>query len=115
MVFMSSNAAIRGLPGMSIYCSSKAAIDGAVRALACELARKNIRVNSIIASGVKGRLFEESLKVFTPQELQEYKNKYLLGFGTAEDIANAAAFLLSNASKWITGTTMIVDGGVCCS
>ena len=50
----------------------------------------------------------------SPEALEEYKNKHLLGFGQPEDISQATAFLLSDAAKWITGTTLVVDGGYTC-
>jgi NAD(P)-dependent dehydrogenase (short-subunit alcohol dehydrogenase family) len=114
VVIMSSVAAIRGQAGMSVYSASKAAIDGLVRSSACELAGKNIRVNSIVAGGVLTAMHDKIARRIGENSLKEYENKHLLGFGEAIDIANAAAFLLSDASKWITGTSMIVDGGYTC-
>lgn len=115
LVFMSSAAGLCGVAGMSIYSASKAAIDGAVRSLACELAPRSIRVNSIVAGAVQTEMHDEILKKLTEEEILEYRRKHLLGFGKPEDIAHAAAFLLSDASHWITGTTMIVDGGYSCT
>jgi NAD(P)-dependent dehydrogenase (short-subunit alcohol dehydrogenase family) len=43
--------------------------------------------------------------------LSDYENRHLLGFGRVEDVASAAAFLLGSGSAWITGTTLVVDGG----
>ncbi len=114
LVFMSSIAGIRGVRGLSIYSASKAAVDGAVRSLAVELADRNVRVNSIAAAGVESEMHTESLKNFSEEDLSSYKKKHIMGYGTGEDVAYAAAFLLSDASKWITGTTMIVDGGYSC-
>ena len=111
MVFMSSVAGLTGNKGLSLYSASKAAVDGAVRAIAVELAGKSIRVNSIAAGTVKTQMYEDYL-VRTPVEAVEKKLEgHPLGFGLSEDVALAAAFLLSDASKWITGTTMVVDGG----
>jgi NAD(P)-dependent dehydrogenase (short-subunit alcohol dehydrogenase family) len=115
LVYMSSAASRCGVAGMSIYSASKAAIDGAIRSLACELAPKEIRVNSIIAGGVKTEMHRELVEKITNAEMKEYEKKHLLGFGSSEDIAYAAAFLLSDMANWITGTTMIVDGGYCCT
>lgn len=115
LVFMSSVAGLRGQAGMSIYSASKAAIDGAVRSLACELAPRGIRVNAIAAGAVQTVMHEKIVKDLSEEGITAYRQKHLLGFGDPEDIANAAAFLLSDASKWITGTTMIVDGGYSCT
>jgi NAD(P)-dependent dehydrogenase (short-subunit alcohol dehydrogenase family) len=115
IVFMSSAASLRGKIGMSIYSASKAAIDGAVRSLAAELAGRHIRVNSLAAGGVQTEMHHGIVKNLDEASTSDYRQKHLLGFGSPEDIAYAAAFLLSDASKWITGTTMIVDGGYCCA
>lgn len=114
LVVMSSAAGLCGVAGMSIYSASKAAVDGAVRSLACELAPRGIRVNSIAAGAVKTEMHEEIVKNLNEQEIKDYEQRHLLGFGNPEDVAYAAAFLLSDAATWITGTTMIVDGGYCC-
>ncbi len=114
LILMSSAAGSCGVPGMSIYSASKAAIEGAVRSLACELAPQGIRVNSIIAGAVETEMHDALIAKFASDEIQNYKNKHLLGFGQPEDIAYAVAFLLSDASKWMTGSSMVVDGGYCC-
>ena len=115
IVFMSSAASLRGKIGLSIYSASKAAIDGAVRSLAVELSGRRIRVNSIAAGAVQTEMHHEIVKNLDEAGISEYREKHLLGFGSPEDIAYAAAFLLSDAAKWITGTTMVVDGGYSCT
>lgn len=111
IVFMSSVAAQRGRAGMVLYSAAKAASDGMVRSLACELAPKSIRVNAIAAGGVETPMHDRLTHSLTPEAIDGYRNAHLLGFGTPEDVGNAAAFLLSGASRWVTGTTMVVDGG----
>jgi NAD(P)-dependent dehydrogenase (short-subunit alcohol dehydrogenase family) len=114
LLFMSSVAGCRGQTGMSIYSASKAAVEGAMRSLACELAPKGIRVNAIASGAVHTGMHEQIIKDLSEAAIIAYRQKHLLGFGAPEDIANAAAFLLSDASTWITGTTMTVDGGYSC-
>lgn len=114
IVFMSSVAAITGQKGMSIYAAARAGLDGAMRALACELASQHIRVNSIISGAVETPMHDRLTANLPEASVQEYRNKHLLGFGTPEDIANAAVFLLSDSAKWITGSALVVDGGYSC-
>jgi len=111
IVVMSSAAGLTGSKGLALYSAAKAAVDGSVRALAVELAEKSIRVNSIAAGMVKTQMYEDFV-IRAPLEAIEKKlERHPLGFGVPSDVALAAAFLLSDASKWITGTTMVVDGG----
>ncbi len=53
-------------------------------------------------------------QAFSNELLSEHEKEYPLGFGDPEDIANGVVFLLSNASKWVTGTTLVLDGGYTC-
>lgn len=111
MVIMSSAAGLTGNNGLALYSASKSAVDGLVRAIAVELADKGIRVNSIAAGLVKTQMYEELAKRAPIEAIKKKMKGYPLGFGLSEDVGMAAAFLLSDASKWITGTTMVVDGG----
>jgi NAD(P)-dependent dehydrogenase (short-subunit alcohol dehydrogenase family) len=111
IVLMSSVAGSTGQVGMTAYSAAKAAIDGMVRSLACELAPRKIRVNSIAAGAVQTAMHERLTKGSGENATQAYANSHLLGFGEPEDVAQAAVYLLSPASRWVTGTTMIVDGG----
>ncbi len=111
LVYMSSAAALTGSKGLSVYAASKAAVDGSVRALAVELAEKNIRVNSVAAGMIKTEMHEAMTDNMSLEMLKDREHHHPLGFGEPFDVAMAVAFLLSDASKWITGTTMVVDGG----
>jgi NAD(P)-dependent dehydrogenase (short-subunit alcohol dehydrogenase family) len=111
IVFMSSGAAVRARPALTAYCAAKSAIDGLVRALAAELASRRIRVNSIGAGAVETAMHHDFLATTNEEAAKEYESLHLLGFGQPEDVANAALFLLSDASKWITATVLRVDGG----
>lgn len=114
MVVMSSVMGHRGLAGLSIYSAAKAAVEGAVRSLACELAPKRIRINAIAAGAVRTEMHNAVVTYLDTEGIAAYEQRHLLGFGDPLDIAYAAVYLLSDAGKWITGTTLIIDGGYSC-
>lgn len=111
LLFMSSVAAQSGQAGMAVYAAAKAAIDGMVRALAVELAPRGIRVNSIAAGAVQTQMHARLVHGLAEGGLQAYAAQHPLGFGQADDIAQVAAFLLSDAGRWVSGATWAVDGG----
>ena len=61
---------------------------------------------------VKTPLFDDAEKTITRELMDAHGERYPLGFGDPEDIANAVVFLLSGASRWITGTSLVMDGGL---
>jgi NAD(P)-dependent dehydrogenase (short-subunit alcohol dehydrogenase family) len=97
-----------GSRGHSLYCASKAALDGMVRALAVELAPE-VRINSILPGAVKTPLAEAALA--DVEVAARLKRDYPLGLGQPGDIASAVEFLMSEDARWITGQQFIVDGG----
>lgn len=111
IVFISSVYAIVGSAANVGYAMSKAALHGITKSLAIELAPKKIRVNCIAPGFVKTQMMLESDKSFSEDRNEVLESLHPLGLGEPADIANACAFLLSEASKWITGTIMNVDGG----
>jgi NAD(P)-dependent dehydrogenase (short-subunit alcohol dehydrogenase family) len=112
IVLMSSVAGHAGQQGMTLYSSSKGAIDALVRALASELAPRHIRVNSIAAGGVVSEMHAKLVNAASDDRvIDAYRDAHLLGFGAPQDVAAAATYLLSDASCWVTGTSLIVDGG----
>lgn len=112
IVVMSSAAAVKGTPGMVLYGAHKAFAEGLVRGAAVELAPKKIRVNAIRAGGFTSPMHQRVTSRMSSESIAAYAAKHPLGFGTCEDIAQAAVFLLSDASKWVTGSIMAVDGGM---
>ena len=107
IVFIASISAHTGTVGVGPYSASKAAILGFMRPAALELAPRKIRVNALSPALVRTEMFK-------PEEadwLNEQEKNYPLGLGRPEDVAHAAAFLLSDASRYMTGQTIIMDGG----
>ncbi|MBU0574115.1 MAG: SDR family oxidoreductase [Candidatus Margulisbacteria bacterium] len=111
MVFISSNAAISGMPGLVNYSASKGALDAAVRAMAAELARDGIRVNSVLPGFVRTEMTEKWGSMNGPTYFEEMDKKYPLGIGRPEQLSGVACFLLSDSAGWITGQNIVVDGG----
>ena len=96
--------------GGSAYSASKGAINGLVKGMALDLANKGIRVNTVVPGMVDSNLLENS--AISQDELEKDKKKYPLGrYGKPEDIAYAVIYLLSDASSWVTGSNIIIDGG----
>ena len=110
-VFISSVMGILGQSGKIAYCSSKGALISGVMAMALELAKKNIRANCILPGVVETEMSNKMLKNLPEESKKSILGMHPLGLGKPEDITNACAFLLSDASGWITGTNLIVDGG----
>lgn len=103
--------------GESSYATTKGALSGFVKTAALELASQGIRVNTICPGLVPTRILELSNTMFSEEQLKEtmYARYPLKRVGTPEDIAYAAIFFLSEASSWITGVNLLVDGGYCLS
>ncbi len=112
LVAISSISSKVGARGLAAYCASKGALDSAIRSLAVDLAPRNIRVNSIAPSMIKTQIYDGLVSLVNNADFEtDLKKRQILGLGMPEDVASAAAFLLSDASRFITGTSMIVDGG----
>jgi NAD(P)-dependent dehydrogenase (short-subunit alcohol dehydrogenase family) len=111
ILFVSSIYAGVGAAGQIGYCASKGAVNAAVRAMALELARRNIRVNSLSPGMVRTAMTEKAHSVLSESQIKAHMDAHPLGIGTPEDVARAAIFLLAPQSRWITGVNLIVDGG----
>ena len=110
-VAISSVRSKRGEKSIIAYCASKGALDSAIRAMAKELSTKNIRVNSVVPGFINTSIVNSYVESTGKEEFKNVLTSQYLGLGDTSDVANAIAFLLSDASKFITGTGLIVDGG----
>ncbi len=110
-VFIASVAGMVGESGKTIYSASKGAVISGARSMSMELARSDIRVNSISPAMVKTPILEKMFDGIGEEATQNIIKKHPLGIGEPEDVANACVFLLSDAAKWITGTNLVIDGG----
>lgn len=112
LVFLSSVSSQHPYRGGSLYVSSKAALEAFCRSAALELGVSKIRANCLSPAMVKTPIFDQTAEAYTEAELAQQEKQYLLGFGEPSDVANAVAFLLSDASRWITGSNIVMDGGL---
>lgn len=110
LVYMSSMGAEEVTKGLGIYAASKAALNSFMRSVANELSARKIRANSIMPMMVQTELVE-SITTLSKEDIAKDEAKYPLGYGKPEDIAYAVIYLLSDASKWVTGSILKMDGG----
>lgn len=111
VVFISSisGVCISAVAG-SLYSASKAAVNGIIKGMAIEFATKQIRVNSVNPGMIDTNIFAEG--IITAEQLNEdIKNYPLKRYGKPEEVAYAVIYLLADASLWVTGTSLIIDGG----
>lgn len=111
LVFVSSIAALIGQPGNSVYSASKGAIISLTKSLAMELMRDNIRVNCVAPALINTDMAERTEKSMHADQFQYVLDQHPMGIGEPEDVAGSIAFLISNASRWVTGVNQLVDGG----
>ena len=110
IVFTSSISSYMTAAGLSIYASSKAAVCGYMRTCAIELGVKGIRSNAVLPGMVETKLINSG--TYTDEDKQKDLNLYPLGrYGRPTDIAHGIIYLLSDASAWVTGLELVIDGG----
>lgn len=111
IVFISSIAgSMVSSPGGSIYSASKGAVNGLIKGMALDLAPRGIRVNTVAPGTIQTNIFEDS--AVSKDQLKEDVKRYpLKRYGKPEEVAYSVIYLLSDASAWITGSSMVIDGG----
>jgi len=111
IVFISSISGVScSSIGNAVYSASKGAINGLVKGMALDLAAKLIRVNSVNPGMIETNLFSEG--TITEEQLKEDLKRYpLKRFGKPEEVAHMVIYLLSDASNWVTGSSLVIDGG----
>jgi NAD(P)-dependent dehydrogenase (short-subunit alcohol dehydrogenase family) len=111
IVFISSISGIFcSAVASTVYSSSKGAINGLVKSMALDLAPKGIRVNSVNPGVIETHFFDAG--IITIEQLNADKKRYpLKRFGLPHEVAHAAIYLLSDASSWVTGSNLLIDGG----
>lgn len=111
LVFISTISTRYPFVGGAMYISAKAALESYARVLALELAPKGIRSNSISPAFVKTPMLEDTVEKYSREAVRKIEEQQLLGLGEPEDVANTVVFFLSDASRWITASNLIVGGG----
>ena len=114
-VFTASHAGSAAVAGASIYSATKAAVISLGRTLAVELAQRGVRVNVLSPGPIDTPILKKT--GLPPEQLKGFEEtivakSLLKRFGTSDEVARAARFLLSEDSSNITGTELIIDGGV---
>ncbi len=112
IVFFSSVVTRAGGAGMVSYASTKGALEGAVRSLSLEVSSQGIRVNAIAPGVVDTPMSEAYLSKLPPENAERVRTSHPLGVGRPEDVSGPVAFLLSDDARWITGSVLVVDGGL---
>ncbi|CAI2090242.1 MULTISPECIES: SDR family oxidoreductase [Serratia] len=109
MVLMSSVTGIKGNVGQTAYAASKSAMIGLAKSLALEVARFNIRVNCLLP----GIIHSEMTDAIPPEALKALRKQIpLRRLGKASEVARAAVFLIGDDSRYMTGQSLILDGGL---
>ncbi len=110
VVFISSVSTFNVKVGNSLYSATKGAVNSFAKAMALEVSKQKIRVNCIQPGFVPSSILSSGV-IEEDAFLKFYAERHPLGFGTPTDIANGCIYLLSDASRWVTGSIFTIDGG----
>lgn len=111
IVFLASIMGLCGEKCKTLYSATKGALIAASRSMACELAKNRIRVNVVSPGAIETPINAKLPHMADPELRKALEDKHLLGLGECSDISNACIYLLSDASKWVTGQNFVIDGG----
>lgn len=111
IVWLGSVMGVVGEAGKTMYSISKGALIAGAKSLALELAPKKIRVNCVSPGVVVTPMTDAAIYSQSAETRQKVISLHPLGLGNTDDIAYACIYLLSDASRWVTGTNLVVDGG----
>jgi NAD(P)-dependent dehydrogenase (short-subunit alcohol dehydrogenase family) len=111
IVFLTSVMSQVGESAKVLYSMTKGALAAASRSMAVEFSAKKIRVNCIAPGVVDTRMSQNAYYSQNVALKEKIIDLHPLGLGNPEDVANACIFLLSDASRWVTGTQLVIDGG----
>ncbi len=113
VIIGSINGCCIGNAGSAPYSATKGALSGFIKAAALELAARGTRLNSISPGLVPTKMLGMTEEMYTQKQLEEQMIPYypMKRLGVVDDIANGAVYLLSDASNWVTGQNLVIDGG----
>lgn len=111
IIFISSITSVIARTCTAAYSASKGALISGSKVMAVELAKRNIRVNCISPGTILTPLMQNYLSQLSEDDLKKRVSGFPLGLGETSDVSNACVYLLSDASRWITGQNLIIDGG----
>jgi NAD(P)-dependent dehydrogenase (short-subunit alcohol dehydrogenase family) len=111
VVFIASITGVIARVGVAAYSASKGALISASRVMAAELAKRSIRVNCISPGTILTPLMQDFLSTLSEDQYKARVSGFPLGLGETTDVSSAAVYLLADASRWVTGQNLVVDGG----
>lgn len=110
-VLISSLSAHEGAKGHVAYAAAKGAVEGLLKPAAAELIDKGVRLNEVVLGVIETEMSQGWIKKLSQDQQDALRKDYPLGLGKPEDVADVICNLLSSSARWITGQTVVCDGG----
>lgn len=111
IVLISSISGVIARKGLSAYAASKGALVSASRVMAMEMAPREVRVNTVSPGTILTPMMQKALDAMKLEDREKRVAGFPLGLGRTTDISYACIYLMSDASRWVTGQNIIIDGG----